>query len=87
MAIVDAPPLNALAWWPVTQVAQQGWECPKCGRVYSPAMVMCSYCPEQAVISSGTATCTCGTTAVCPVHCNALTAPVEIIRNALAGRA
>lgn len=23
---------------------QQGWECPKCGRVYSPTTVMCFYC-------------------------------------------
>lgn len=22
----------------------QGWECPKCGRVYSPSTMMCPYC-------------------------------------------
>ena len=27
--------------------AQQGWECPKCGRVYSPSTTMCLYCPTQ----------------------------------------
>ena len=24
--------------------AQQGWQCPICGRVYSPATMMCLYC-------------------------------------------
>jgi len=28
---------------------QQGWECPKCGRVYSPYTSMCSYCGGEAV--------------------------------------
>jgi hypothetical protein len=82
MAIVDPPPLNVLASWPVTTVAAQGWECPKCGRVYSPAMVMCSYCPQQVVTTTGT--CTCGTTAVCPVHQASRT---EIICNAPGGSA
>jgi hypothetical protein len=27
----------------------QGWECPKCGRVYSPSMVMCSFCGQNNV--------------------------------------
>lgn len=22
----------------------KGWECPKCGRVYSPSTIMCLYC-------------------------------------------
>jgi uncharacterized OB-fold protein len=26
---------------------QQGWECPKCGRVYSPSTIMCVTCPAQ----------------------------------------
>ena len=35
-----------------------GWICPKCGRVYSPLMVMCSYCgPQEVRSSSGTADC------------------------------
>jgi ribosomal protein S27AE len=25
---------------------QQGWECPKCGKVYSPTTIMCFYCPQ-----------------------------------------
>lgn len=24
--------------------AQQGWQCPICGRVYSPTTMMCLYC-------------------------------------------
>ena len=34
----------------------QGWECPKCKRVYSPNTIMCSHCPEntQGITSSGT---------------------------------
>ena len=23
---------------------KQGWECPKCGRIYSPSTSMCKYC-------------------------------------------
>ena len=35
-------------------MAQQnvGWECPKCGRVYSPYTNQCSYCPQQIQVSS-----------------------------------
>lgn len=33
----------------VVQSHAQGWECPKCGRVYSPVMVMCSYCVPPKV--------------------------------------
>lgn len=29
--------------------AQQGWECPKCGRVYSPTTSMCMYCGNETV--------------------------------------
>jgi uncharacterized OB-fold protein len=28
---------------------QQGWECPKCGRVYSPSTSMCLTCPQPTV--------------------------------------
>jgi hypothetical protein len=27
--------------------APQGWECPKCKRVYSPTTMMCLYCPPK----------------------------------------
>ena len=30
----------------------KGWECPKCGRVYSPTTPMCMHCPQQ--VTSGT---------------------------------
>jgi hypothetical protein len=36
--------------WPPTQPkisAQRGWECPKCGHVYSPAVAMCLTCPGK----------------------------------------
>ena len=36
----------------------QGWECPKCKRVYSPTTSMCSHCPQ-----SNTSVTTTGTTA------------------------
>lgn len=35
---------------------QQGWECPKCKRVYSPTTPMCFTCPQEikSNITSGT---------------------------------
>jgi ribosomal protein S27AE len=33
---------------------QQGWECPKCGRVYSPSTPMCLSCPEKTMTSTTT---------------------------------
>ena len=32
----------------------QGWECPKCGSVYSPYTSKCSVCPQGTITSSGT---------------------------------
>ena len=29
------------------QAIQQGWECPKCGRIYSPTTPMCLHCPQE----------------------------------------
>ena len=31
---------------------QQGWICPKCGRVYSPTTSMCFYCGNETVTVS-----------------------------------
>jgi hypothetical protein len=41
-----------------TNFIPQGWECPKCKRVYSPTTTMCAHCPEhkQGITSSGTGT-------------------------------
>lgn len=30
---------------------QKGWECPKCGRVYSPSTSMCKYCSNESIPS------------------------------------
>ena len=39
-----------------TSFIPQGWECPKCKRVYSPTTSMCAHCPQhtQGITSSGT---------------------------------
>ena len=39
-----------------TSFIPQGWECPKCKRVYSPNTIMCSHCPENTTFSVGTST-------------------------------
>ena len=36
------------------KLIQQGWECPKCGGVYSPYTNKCTVCPQS--ITSGTTT-------------------------------
>ena len=35
---------------------QQGWQCPLCGRVYSPTTMMCLYCgnEEKSVLTTYT---------------------------------
>jgi uncharacterized OB-fold protein len=35
---------------------QQGWECPKCGRVYSPTTIMCLSCPQTVKTNTTTNT-------------------------------
>jgi len=36
----------------------QGWECPKCRRVYSPTTSMCGHCPSAQSITTTTGTTT-----------------------------
>ena len=45
----------------------QGWECPKCKRVYSPATMMCMVCPNQPTTTgvSTTPVFLTGTTSIC----------------------
>jgi len=31
---------------------QQGWQCPICGRVYSPTTAMCFYCGHTKIVST-----------------------------------
>ena len=35
---------------------QQGWQCPLCGRVYSPTTMMCWYCGNETETASTTYT-------------------------------
>ena len=39
-----------------TNTTPRGWECPKCGRVYSPTQQMCLHCPEKYSGSLGVTT-------------------------------
>ena len=52
-----------------TSFIPQGWECPRCKRVYSPTTSMCSHCPQhnQGVTSTGT-TLTVGSNSTWIVH-------------------
>jgi len=52
-----------------TNFIPQGWECPKCKRVYSPTTSMCSNCPQynQGVTSTGT-TLNVGTSSITYSH-------------------
>lgn len=75
MAITDPPyPFHTMPFVEYPAAVQQGWQCPSCRRVYSPMMVMCSYCPAEPVTSTGTNAdpyaCICGTAtmAQCPAH-------------------
>lgn len=51
-----------------TSFISQGWECPKCKRVYSPTTSMCSYCPQYGQGSSTTTSITGGTTSITYSH-------------------
>ena len=32
--------------------APQGWQCPVCGRVYSPSTEMCRYCGNEQIVTA-----------------------------------
>ena len=40
----------------LTRLAPQGWQCPVCGRVYSPTWPWCTVCgnPMETTVSNGT---------------------------------
>ena len=42
----------------------QGWECPKCKRVYSPTTNMCQFCPTQTTTSTSISFGSTGTSSV-----------------------
>lgn len=44
------------------KLIQQGWECPKCGGVYSPYTNKCNLCPQSITLGTSTST---GTTFLC----------------------
>lgn len=70
MAITE-PTLGIPFGWPGYAITPQGWQCPACQRVYSPSMVMCSYCPAEPVTTTGSGTapgCSCGTPIPCAWH-------------------
>ena len=33
---------------------QQGWECPKCGSIYSPLTSKCNICPQNILVGTST---------------------------------
>lgn len=37
-------------------IPPQGWECPKCGRVYSPTVPMCLYCGGEQTVTATSVT-------------------------------
>ena len=40
------------------KLIQQGWECPKCGGVYSPLTNKCNVCPQSTTLGTSTSTST-----------------------------
>ncbi len=46
----------------------KGWECPKCGKVWSPFTIGCRNCNVEPRVQNVQHQCTCGTSAKCPLH-------------------
>src|SRR5258708_7969223 len=63
-----------------------GWECPKCGSVYSPLVMTCSRCVPATYAGNTTLPygCSCGSTAVCPIHAPKRSVNVGAIVQAIA---
>lgn len=38
--------------WDEVEFVQQGWQCPKCHRIYSPSTPMCFYCYQEEPTNS-----------------------------------
>ncbi len=55
--VEHATPMCSPTWpWPQPNPIshkRQGWECPKCGRVYSPITPECSFCNHQPTKEKG----------------------------------
>lgn len=47
---------NTVVYPPLPEITltAKGWECPKCGRVYSPSTAMCYFCPGSLSSDSNT---------------------------------
>ena len=59
--------------FPDVQSGTIGWECPKCGRCYSPIVPLCHHCPTMPLFPYADyvhPSCTCGQTSTtpCPIH-------------------
>ena len=48
--------LNFFDYYNFSGFAPQGWQCPICGRVYSPSTPMCYYCSRKTEITTTTST-------------------------------
>lgn len=46
--MVNFPPNDPMEWKPWAQPT--GWICPKCGKVYSPAMTQCLTCGMEEIV-------------------------------------
>lgn len=52
---MDTTPYYYDGTYPYPTFHAQGWECPKCGRVYAPAQACCLYCGNYTITTSTSA--------------------------------